>query len=290
MQTGASRTYLKPKIDLVFKALFAREESKGILHSMLSSMLDLDIPSPEDIVLVNNESIEMNVEDKSSRFDVRVRTSDGVHVDIEIQMQNKQNMIKRSLYYTSKLFVSQLSAGDKYDKLGRAVALNYVNFNIFADERWHHRARMLDVEDKSEMSDCLEVNFVELKKLSGITAQGMDLRLLWAHFINAESKEEFDMLSEQNMQISNAVNQLGIISADSSLRYQSEMREKSMRDQADEILYAKNQGEQIGIIKGEQIGIAKEREQTARVMKAKGFAIEVIAEITGLCDEEINKI
>ncbi len=91
-----------PKSDLVFKALFGREEGKPSLHSLLNSMLNLNIHAPEDITFTNTEINEPYPGDKNSRFDVSVLTTDNVHVDVEIQLFNKEDMMKRSVYYVSK--------------------------------------------------------------------------------------------------------------------------------------------------------------------------------------------
>ncbi|MCQ2976298.1 MAG: hypothetical protein MJ211_15970, partial [Bacteroidales bacterium] len=49
-------------------------------------------------------------------------------------------------------------------------------------------------------------------------------------------------------------------------------------------------GEKIGLEKGEKIGIEKERAEMVRKMKAKGFSIEDICELSGLSISEIEKL
>ena len=55
--------------------------------------------------------------------------------------------------------------------------------------------------------------------------------LLWAKFINAETKEEFEALAAKNPYIKSAYEQLQIISQDKEKRSEYEAREKELRDQ-----------------------------------------------------------
>ncbi|GAO58098.1 hypothetical protein LamDB_29240 [Bacillus anthracis] len=47
-------------------------------------------------------------EDKLSILDILVTLDTGTKVNIEIQLNNAHNMIKRSLYYRGRLYTSQL--------------------------------------------------------------------------------------------------------------------------------------------------------------------------------------
>ncbi len=265
---------IRPKDDLMFKALFGREDGKEILHDLLNSILKLDIPTPNDITIMNTE-VETNPGKKGSRLDVRVKTSDNVHIDIEVQINENEDMMKRSAYYASKLFVAQLGKGGDYNELGRAVTLNFIDFNIFKDDaRWLYRGRLFDTEKKTQMTDCIELNFVELKKLPEITEE-YNAALLWAKFINAKSEKELDMLSEQNTHIASAVDKLHTLSADDALRYEYDMREKMRMDINAEKRFI------------EKVARMEEKCAVAMNLIMCGVDIGIIAKSTGLSEEEI---
>ncbi len=59
----------------------------------------------------------------------------------------------------------------------------------------------------------MEFHVIELPKLPKELKEG-DTLLLWAKFINAERKEEFDMLATKNAYIQSAYDQLQMISQD----------------------------------------------------------------------------
>ena len=73
-------------------------------------------------------------------------------------------------------------------------------------------------------------HIVELSKLPEELKEDSSDILLWAKFINAEQKEEFDMLAEKNPYIQSAYEQLQVISQDDKKRMEYEAREKAIRD------------------------------------------------------------
>jgi predicted transposase/invertase (TIGR01784 family) len=75
-------------------------------------------------------------------------------------------------------------------------------------------------------------------------------------------------------------------SCENSLKYYRDLK-NSIDTAFDE---GKLEGHLEGKIEGEQIGIKKGKIETARAMKAKGIEIFVIAEVTGLAVEEIERL
>ncbi len=49
------------------------------------------------------------------------------HINIEIQVKNEYNMIKRSLYYWSKMYEGQLTKGQDYDTLSIIICINVID-------------------------------------------------------------------------------------------------------------------------------------------------------------------
>ena len=106
--------------------------------------------------------------------------------------------------------------------------------------------------------------------------------LLWAKFINAEAKEEFDMLATKNSYIESAYEQLQIISQDKKKRLEYEAREKAIRDYNQMMFEAEQRGEE----RGEQ----KKAINIAKKFLLLGLPISTIAEGTGLSEDEIKKL
>ena len=60
----------------------------------------------------------MTKDDKLSRLDIVATTDANVKINIEIQLKNEYNMVKRTLFYWSKLYSSQIDSSDGYDYQG----------------------------------------------------------------------------------------------------------------------------------------------------------------------------
>lgn len=75
---------LPVKSDVVFKAVFGKNDSKDVLADFLTDMLDLKIESSDDITIVDSELSQTYDEDKLSRLDIRIKTAKNEHIDVEI--------------------------------------------------------------------------------------------------------------------------------------------------------------------------------------------------------------
>ena len=92
----------------------------------------------------------------------------------------------------------------------------------------------------------MEFHVIELPKLPEDLKENCTDLELWAKFISAERKEEFDMLAEKNPYIDSAYRKLQLISQDSQKRLEYEAREKAIRDYNEGMYEAEQRGIQIG--------------------------------------------
>ena len=58
-------------------------------------------------------------------------------VNIEIQILPTELMPERTLYYWSKMYASQLRAGDTYDQLKKCITINIVDFECTPLQQVH---------------------------------------------------------------------------------------------------------------------------------------------------------
>lgn len=71
---------------------------------------------------------------------------------------------------------------------------------------------------------------LELPKLPEELREDCSNIELWAKFINAERKEEFDMLAQKDPYIKSAYEQLQVVSQDKEKRLEYEARQKAIWD------------------------------------------------------------
>lgn len=79
-----SRKIIPPSYDVVFKAIFGREENKPLIISLLSSILTIKVQDLDDLVIMNNEIFLSNVDGKGSRLDLRLKLKDKTEIDVEV--------------------------------------------------------------------------------------------------------------------------------------------------------------------------------------------------------------
>ena len=105
---------MSPKVDFVFKLIFGDEKNKDLLIALLSAILRLPKEDFEGLEIINSERIREFAEDKKGILDVRVKTRLGRQIDIEIQILPTKFMPERTMFYWSKMYISQVKPGDPF--------------------------------------------------------------------------------------------------------------------------------------------------------------------------------
>ena len=242
------RGLLDPKTDFIFKKIFGSESNKNILISFLNATLK----SKDEIkeVTLENTDVEKNfIEDKFSRLDIKATTNKGEKINIEIQLRNEKNMIKRTLYYWSKMYEDQLTEGRNYSILNRTVCINILNFDYLENNKFHSMFRLKDVDTDKELSDIMEIHFIEIPKLTG-ESEEKDMLSAWVEFLKNPESEKVRSLENDIKIIRDAKDELVKISADKKQRAMYEMRQKALHDEANALYSAKEQGIEQGIEQG----------------------------------------
>ena len=282
------RGLLDPKMDFVFKNIFGSEKHPNILISFLNATL-----KPKDLITeVEIKNTDLNkgyIEDKFSRLDVKATTSNDEIINIEIQLKNEYNMIKRSLYYWSKLYSEQLNEGEDYSLLKRTICINILNFKYLKTRMFHSVYRMKEIHTNEELSDIEEIHFIEIPKLEDGSDE-KDMLVAWIEFLKNPESEKVRSLEMSVDEIREAKDELIKMSNDDTQRELYEMRAKTLRDKVS----ALNEAERKGIKKGREAG-RKEGEQNKAIEIAKsliklGLDKESISKSTGLDLCEVEKL
>lgn len=102
---------------------------------------------------MNNDIDKESIEDKFSRLDIKAKTNKNELINIEIQIKDEYNMVKRSLYYQSKMFENQLTEGQKYDTLAKIICINILNFKCLKTKEAHSIYRLKEINTNEELTD-----------------------------------------------------------------------------------------------------------------------------------------
>ena len=274
---------LDPKMDFVFKNIFGSEKNPNILISFLNATL-----KPKDLITsVEIKNTDLNkgyIEDKFSRLDVKATTSNNEIINIEIQLKNEYNMIKRSLYYWSKLYSEQLNEGEDYSILKRTICINILNFKYLKTRKFHSAYRLKEIYSNEELTDVAEIHFIEIPKLEDGSDE-KDMLVPWIEFLKDPESEKVRNLEMSIEEIRQAKDELIKMSNDDIQRELYEMRAKTLKDK----ISALNEAERKGIQKGIQEGEKKKAIEIAKSL-LDVLDVQTISLKTGLSVDEINKL
>ena len=235
-------TLMKPKIDYAFKEIMMNEKARVGFLSAILNLNPLDIKQTQ---ILNTNLRKVHENDKQGILDVRMLMNNNTEIDIEIQLSPLTVWADRSLFYLSKIYTEQIEAGQNYTVFKKCVSISILDFKLFQDtEEFYSRFHILEDTRHTLYTDKMEFHVLELPKLPKQLKQDASAVLLWAKFINAESKEEFDMLASKNEYINSAYEQLQVISQDKQKQMEYTARQKAILDYNQGMLEAEQRGKQ----------------------------------------------
>lgn len=286
------------KVDYAFKQLFGSERNKNITIVFLNAILQRTArDSIREVTFINTEFSGEHEDDKQSRLDIVVKTQSDELINVEIQLSNQHDMVKRTLYYWSRLYGSQMKRRIPYSNLLPTITINICNFTIFDKiKKYHSTFHLYEDETMQPVSvkdNVLEIHFIEMNKfltfwhanqlnpLDDILARwllllGMvDARKQKVYDEIYQELEELAMKDEHLLGAFNVWEELSQ-SPEETVAYLSRL--KYILDEEGKFEHARNEGEKEGIVK-----VAKE-------LIALNLDIESISKATGLSHDEIEAL
>ena len=287
---------LKPKLDVVFHALF-REDNKELLGALTSDILreEVKIKTTDKNRYVDIE--EAN--DKLGVMDLRAELEDGAYCIIEIQLKQHKNEAERILYYWADAYSRQIKRGDRFGKLQKTISIAILDHELEElrgmeeiGVKWQIRD---EITGKRILTDRLELIIIELPKARRMyKIEPNNAICQWMLFLDNPNQKEVVQIMKENKDINKAIDELEQVSGNEKLRRIAELKEKYIRDEQASIAYAQNegykQGEEKGKVEGKIEGKNERNMEIAKKMLKKCMKIEDIIELTGLSQEEIEKL
>ncbi len=289
--------FMKPKVDFAFKEIMMDDDA---LKGFLSAVLNINPTHIQKIIRKNTNMQKVHDDEKQAILDVRIVIGQGEppkkqpeseeeqtereksfvfqEIDIEIQLAFMAAWADRSVFYVAKMFTEQGEINKKYSNFKKCIGINILNFNyIKQTERFHTIWHIREDSEPLQYTDKLEWHLVELPKLPPI-ADGTDL-YKWAMFINAESKEEIEMvtkIAQGNQYLESALKRLEVISQDEQKRLDYTARQKALYDYNTYMEENYDRGYDDGRTKGKNEGKQEKESELIAKWRAKGMTDEEI--------------
>ena len=188
--------FADPKNDLAFKKIFGNENKKETLISFLNSVLDFkDEKAIVEVTLDNPYQLPDIKELKETILDIKATNQNGDKFIVEMQKKDLSNFAKRSLYYTSKAYVSQIEKGEDVINLRKVYYIAILNFNMFDNINYISRHLIINQETTTQDLKDFEFTFIELKKFNTKLEDLNSTIDKWIYFINNASS--FDLIPKE---------------------------------------------------------------------------------------------
>ncbi|WP_033732610.1 Rpn family recombination-promoting nuclease/putative transposase [Bacillus mycoides] len=281
-------------VDFAFKQLFGSRGNEQILMQFLNVILASSLSSPIQALKIEDPHLHREYEnDKLSILDVLATLEDKTQISVEIQLNDQHHFLKRSLYYWSRLYASQLQKGNSYDALRKTITINILNFPIFPEyENFHTTGKLWDIQLQKLLLDDLELHVIEIPKLMAQWKEEQvnpweDNFVRWLLLLSANEDTQLthtleEIAMNRDPILKDSMQKWGKMSQDPAFRMSYEARQKALLDEASKFAYA----EKRGIEKGK----LAEREQLIQGMHKNGMDIEDIARFTNMDVLEVRNI
>jgi len=272
---------LNPLNDFLFYKTMGEKGSEPQLIGFLNAVLAPSGRKPiESLEIIEKKAFVKDLlNGKSCTLDVTAILTDKTRVNIEVQIEDKKNMDRRSLFYWSKLYAEVLKQGKDYAELPDAIAINIVDYDFPRGGGVHTRFRLRETSDSTlELTGAMEIHFVNMVKWrrQGVKDfAGTPLHRWLAWFDRLSPPELIEEVKKMDVSIAYADARQSFVIQDDEAREVYELLEKAERDRRSELAFALEKGAERKAL------------DNARNALAKGLPHELIHEITGVDMETI---
>jgi predicted transposase/invertase (TIGR01784 family) len=276
--------YFSPVTDVTFRKVFG--EHIDLAASLLNAFLPLeDGRVITDIQYVPPEMMPENPLRKNSIVDVRCEDSAGSTFLVEMQLNWDTDFMQRVVFNTSKAYVKQLDKGKPFHLLQPVYSLNFVQGDLHKGlSEWYHPYQLVHVYHSDRVFDGLSIVFAEMGKYQQLEVKGHTKKDLWMRYFTEMTEKTRKPAPEllDDPEVAKAIELLEVINYDEA--------EQEIYDRYWDAVSVEATWKSIGWRDGEKAGAEKEKRQLARNMLTKGLESALVADITGLTLEEIQKM
>lgn len=213
--------------DYMFRVVLQANEF--VLRGLIGSLLNLDQSEIKSTVITNPIKLGEKIEDKTFVLDIHVLLNDNTHLNLEMQVVNRENWPERSLNYLCRAY-DQLKVGEDYKQSKRAIHIGILDFTLFDDyPEFYASHKMMNVKNHHIFSDKFVLNVLDLTQIKLATDEDRLCELdHWAELFKAKTWEDLRMIAEKNQYMTEAAEEMYVRNADEIIREQCRVREENL--------------------------------------------------------------
>ena len=286
------------RFDWAMKRLLRNKANFDVLEGFLSSLFGKSVKIQG---LLESEGNREREDDKANRVDLLALMDDKAKVIIEVQNNTETAYFQRMIFGTSKVLCDYINKGQNYEHVSKVYSVNIVYFALGkgTDYVYHGKTEFRGIHN----GDILELNPFQKEKFEVDTVS----QLFPEYYILKVN--DFDKVAKSPIEEWIYYFKTGTLPENASAPGLDKVREllridrmseaernayyQHLDDMArlhDTVTSGYEEGHFDGKQEGIEEGIEKEKLRNAKTMKAKGYPVNDIADITGLSIEEIEKL
>ncbi len=285
------------RFDWALKHILRDKVNFDVLEGFLSAILqDDDI---HILQLLESESDRDSEQLKYNRVDLLIQDSQGRYLIIEIQNQYETDYLYRLLFGTSKIIIDTLELGKPYRNVAKVISINILYFNLGRGDDYVyygctkfvglHTQEPLQLRTREpapngqyylrqvniEKEIFPEYYLIQVERFTDVIQSDLDE---WIYLL----KHEEVPVAFKAKHIDKARRKLSIMQMAQDQRRRYERYLMDVASERDVLETTHREGE----AKGRREGLA----ETAQRMRAKGYAFEEIADLTGLALADLESL
>ena len=300
---GIRDRYINPYTDFGFKKLFGSAINKELLISFLNALLE-GKEEIKDVTYLNVEQLGCQEMDRKAVFDVYCQNKKGERFLVEMQKGEQEFFKDRSLYYTTFPIREQAKRGQWDYELKAVYTIGILNFCFDESEpgRYRHDVKLVDTGSGKVFYDKLTFIYLEMPKFNKREDELKTLFDKWLFVLRNLASLLDRPIALQERVFTRLFETAEIAKFSPKELYDYEESLKNFRDWYSVISTATKkgrreglkeglkEGRKEGLKEGLEAGQTKATLNIARNMKEQGMTTELIAQITGLDAENIEKL
>ena len=278
--------YINPFTDYGFKRLFGEEAHKDLLLDFLNELLYEEQGQIKNITFLKSEHLGSSDRDRRAIFDLYCENEKGEKFIVELQ-KSRQNFFKdRSVYYATFPIQEQAEKGNWNYELKAVYTIAILDFVFDEDkqdlDKYKYFVKLSDIETNKVFYNKLTFVYLEMpkfkKELSEIETRFEKWLYVLRHLndldkIPAKLTEKVFKRLFEVAEIAN-FNREQLMQYEDSLKYYRDLKNSfdTIRDE------------------GRDEGRELEKLELAARMKAKGYGLVEVMEITGLDKQTVENL
>lgn len=265
------------KYDFAFKEVFSKEENVDLLKLLLEHILKVSI---NNIAYLNVERNSDNIHVRRKQFDLFLNTNIG-KIQVEVNSSVESYTYIRNTVYHCATYSHYTLRGEDYSEDTQIIQINF-NYGIKDDKLVRiHKIQDDDLVQRVKNFYIYDINMDKYLDF-WYTGNEKEIESNKLLIMLGLEKDDLSLLAKDDKEVKKYMDELVSVNENPEF-FEYMSAEEDLRKQ-------KNSLKKEGIEIGKEQGIKQGIEKTVKQMATSGIPLEQISEITGLSEEELNKI